>query len=87
MDNIAKNNLCSVPEFFEVAVHSSLISKNTFHTSLIISFVFPHRSFKMESVHNKAKSLGNEISNISSFYGYLRNGKGVTDTASVFFLL
>ncbi|XP_077620506.1 WD repeat-containing protein 72 isoform X4 [Crocuta crocuta] len=33
------------------------------------------RSFKMESVHNKAKSLGNEISNISSFYGYLRNGK------------
>ncbi|XP_026923076.1 WD repeat-containing protein 72 isoform X1 [Acinonyx jubatus] len=33
------------------------------------------RSFKMESVHNKARIPGNEISNISSFYGYLRNGK------------
>ncbi|XP_029808680.1 WD repeat-containing protein 72 [Suricata suricatta] len=33
------------------------------------------RSFKMESVHNKAKSPGSEILNISSFYGYLRNGK------------
>ncbi|XP_019297614.2 WD repeat-containing protein 72 isoform X1 [Panthera pardus] len=32
------------------------------------------RSFKMESVH-KARIPGNEISNISSFYGYLRNGK------------
>ncbi|XP_040348663.1 WD repeat-containing protein 72 isoform X3 [Herpailurus yagouaroundi] len=33
------------------------------------------RSFKMESVHNKARIPGNEISSISSFYGYLRNGK------------
>ncbi|XP_021549666.1 WD repeat-containing protein 72 [Neomonachus schauinslandi] len=33
------------------------------------------RSFKMESVHSKAKSSGNEILTISSFYGYLRNGK------------
>ncbi|XP_019661904.2 WD repeat-containing protein 72 [Ailuropoda melanoleuca] len=33
------------------------------------------RSFKMESVHNKAKSPGNEILTFSSFYGYLRNGK------------
>ncbi|XP_032337046.1 LOW QUALITY PROTEIN: WD repeat-containing protein 72 [Camelus ferus] len=32
-------------------------------------------SFKVESVHNKMKSPGNDISNISSFYGYLRNGK------------
>ncbi|XP_045757850.1 WD repeat-containing protein 72 [Mirounga angustirostris] len=33
------------------------------------------RSFKMESVHSKAKSSGNEILTISSFCGYLRNGK------------
>nr|XP_025739568.1 WD repeat-containing protein 72 [Callorhinus ursinus] len=33
------------------------------------------RSFKMESVHSKAKSSGNEILTISSLYGYLRNGK------------
>uniref|UniRef100_A0A8D1IEQ9 WD repeat domain 72 n=1 Tax=Sus scrofa TaxID=9823 RepID=A0A8D1IEQ9_PIG len=33
------------------------------------------RSFKMESVHNKMKNPGNDILNISSFYGYLRNGK------------
>lgn len=33
----------------------------------------------MESVHNKMKNPGNDILNISSFYGYLRNGKGVTD--------
>ncbi|XP_037689850.1 WD repeat-containing protein 72 [Choloepus didactylus] len=33
------------------------------------------RTFKMESVHNKGKSLTNDILNISSFYGYLRNGK------------
>uniref|UniRef100_H0X0H4 WD repeat-containing protein 72 n=1 Tax=Otolemur garnettii TaxID=30611 RepID=H0X0H4_OTOGA len=32
-------------------------------------------SFKMESVHYKAKSPGNDILNISSIYGYLRNGK------------
>uniref|UniRef100_A0A2K6FM50 WD repeat domain 72 n=1 Tax=Propithecus coquereli TaxID=379532 RepID=A0A2K6FM50_PROCO len=32
-------------------------------------------SFKMESVHNKAKSPASDILNISSFYGYLRNGK------------
>ncbi|XP_077737277.1 WD repeat-containing protein 72 isoform X2 [Canis aureus] len=38
------------------------------------------RSFKMESVHNKAKSPGNEILNISSFYGYLRNGKNESHT-------
>ncbi|KAM9200945.1 WD repeat-containing protein 72 isoform 2-T2 [Dugong dugon] len=31
-------------------------------------------SFRMESVHNKMKNPGNDISNISSF-GYLRNGK------------
>ncbi|XP_069315763.1 WD repeat-containing protein 72 [Eulemur rufifrons] len=32
-------------------------------------------SFKMESVHNKAKSPGSDILHVSSFYGYLRNGK------------
>ncbi|XP_055293020.1 WD repeat-containing protein 72 [Moschus berezovskii] len=32
-------------------------------------------AFKIESVHNKMKSPGNDILNISSFYGYLRNGK------------
>ncbi|XP_053451460.1 WD repeat-containing protein 72 [Nycticebus coucang] len=32
-------------------------------------------SFKMESVHYKVKSPGNDILNISSFYGYSRNGK------------
>ncbi|XP_007933491.1 WD repeat-containing protein 72 [Orycteropus afer afer] len=33
-------------------------------------------SFKgMESVHNKVKNPGNDVLNISSFYGYLRNGK------------
>uniref|UniRef100_A0A8C0CI43 WD repeat domain 72 n=1 Tax=Balaenoptera musculus TaxID=9771 RepID=A0A8C0CI43_BALMU len=32
-------------------------------------------SFTMESVHNKMKSPGNDILNVSSFYGYLRNGK------------
>ncbi|XP_058397593.1 WD repeat-containing protein 72 isoform X4 [Diceros bicornis minor] len=37
-------------------------------------------SFKMESVHNKVKSSGNDILNISSFYGYLRNGKNESHT-------
>ncbi|XP_042108380.1 WD repeat-containing protein 72 isoform X4 [Ovis aries] len=32
-------------------------------------------AFKIESVHNKMKSPGNDILNISSFYSYLRNGK------------
>ncbi|XP_024423683.2 WD repeat-containing protein 72 isoform X1 [Desmodus rotundus] len=32
-------------------------------------------SFKMESIHNKMKSPGNDILHISSFYSYLRNGK------------
>ncbi|XP_032479334.1 WD repeat-containing protein 72 isoform X1 [Phocoena sinus] len=32
-------------------------------------------SFTMESVHKKMKSPGNDILNISSFYGYLRNGR------------
>ncbi|XP_036910566.1 WD repeat-containing protein 72 isoform X2 [Sturnira hondurensis] len=32
-------------------------------------------SFKMESMHNKVKSPGNDILHISSFYSYLRNGK------------
>ncbi|XP_024894714.1 WD repeat-containing protein 72 isoform X2 [Pteropus alecto] len=32
-------------------------------------------SFKMESVHNKVKSPGNDILHISSFYSYLRNDK------------
>ncbi|XP_073922084.1 WD repeat-containing protein 72 isoform X4 [Castor canadensis] len=33
------------------------------------------RSFKMESIHKKMKSPGNDILNISSFSGCLRNGK------------
>lgn len=33
----------------------------------------------MESIHNKVKTPGNDILNISSFYSYLRNGKEVTD--------
>nr|KAF6389467.1 WD repeat domain 72 [Myotis myotis] len=32
-------------------------------------------SFKLDSVHNKVKSPGNDILHISSFYSYLRNGK------------
>nr|KAF6394288.1 WD repeat domain 72 [Pipistrellus kuhlii] len=32
-------------------------------------------SFRMDSVHNKVKSPGNDILHILSFYGYLRNGK------------
>ncbi|XP_058150211.1 WD repeat-containing protein 72 [Dasypus novemcinctus] len=33
------------------------------------------RTFKMESVHNKAKSPGNNILNISNIKSYLRNGR------------
>ncbi|XP_010607358.1 WD repeat-containing protein 72 isoform X3 [Fukomys damarensis] len=33
------------------------------------------RSFKVNSIHNKVKSPVNDILNISSFYGYTRNGK------------
>ncbi|XP_012584023.1 PREDICTED: WD repeat-containing protein 72 [Condylura cristata] len=36
------------------------------------------RSFKMESVHHKMKSPGNDVFNISSFYGHLRNGKNMS---------
>lgn len=38
------------------------------------------RSFKTESIHNKVKSPGNDILHISSFYGYLRNGKNESHT-------
>ncbi|XP_008828002.1 WD repeat-containing protein 72 isoform X2 [Nannospalax galili] len=38
------------------------------------------RCFKMESVHNKFKCSGNDILNISSFCGYLRNGKNECHT-------
>ncbi|KAG3261896.1 WD repeat domain 72, transcript variant X1 [Ictidomys tridecemlineatus] len=38
------------------------------------------RFFKTESIHNKMKSPGNDILHISSFYGYLRNGKNESHT-------
>ena len=74
--------MCSIPKFVKVVMQSyrQFISQNVFYTSLIISFEsYFNSSFTMESVHNKMKSPGNDILNVSSFYGYLRNGKEVTD--------
>ncbi|XP_073067976.1 WD repeat-containing protein 72 isoform X4 [Manis javanica] len=42
---------------------------------LELSWGIDSSAFKMESIHNKVKTPGNDILNISSFYSYLRNGK------------
>ena len=81
--------MCSIPKVVKVvmqSVISSICFSKYVYTYLTISFkFFLNSAFKIESVHNKMKSPGNDILNISSFYSYLRNGKVVTDIVELFF--
>lgn len=62
------------------AVIASVYFSKYIYTYLTIYFKsFLNSAFKIESMHNKMKSPGNDILNISSFYSYLQNGKVVTD--------
>ena len=90
MSNTLLKIMCSIPKFVKVvmqSVISSICFSKYVYTYLTISFkFFLNSAFKIESVHNKMKSPGNDILNISSFYGYLRNGKVVTDIVEFFYM-